>query len=77
MVTRYIGTANRLNDLTEDDILGKLKRPSKARPATADTDDQALTNTKPSIGAMLAISHYTQSGQESQSKRRDVSDDAI
>jgi len=29
VVTRYIGTANRLNDLTVDDILAKLNRPAK------------------------------------------------
>lgn len=29
VVTRYIGTANRLNDLTVEDILAKLNRPAQ------------------------------------------------
>lgn len=29
-VTRYIGTANRLKNMTEEDVLAKLNKPSQA-----------------------------------------------
>jgi hypothetical protein len=52
LATRYIGTANTLNELTEEDILEKLHR-NEARPEQAGTRPDARP-TSNHVGAILA-----------------------